>query len=55
MIGTPYCCKDCKVREVGCHAKCPTYIEAKVVHDACKAEMRKDALVDVALRRLKSR
>ena len=40
-------CKNCEVREVGCHAKCKLYANAKEVTEQRKTEYRQSIEVDI--------
>ena len=33
-------CKDCADRDLGCHDRCPRYLEAKREHDERKAAVK---------------
>lgn len=40
------CCKDCQVRELGCHSKCEIYISAVEKHRAEKEWLRGIRILD---------
>lgn len=38
------CCKDCKIRHIGCHSTCEDYIEEKRISEKINRSKNKDAV-----------
>lgn len=48
-------CKDCDFRQVGCHSRCPAYIDYQKRMKDYKAKVRKDKEADLVIEENKSR
>lgn len=40
MLGSP--CKNCQKRQIGCHDRCPEYLEYKRLNDEKRTKMQKE-------------
>lgn len=46
-------CKNCEFREVGCHAKCKTYMNWAKEHETAREKDRTERVINFTLRKLK--
>ena len=46
-------CKNCELREVGCHAKCKAYIDWAKEHEAARENDRTERIIDFTIRKLR--
>lgn len=51
MLRAP--CKNCELREVGCHAKCKAYIEWAKEHEALREKNRTERVIEFSIKNIR--